>query len=173
MFIKASIVYKFILFFCRKCKLCSNGITMAAIDIMYIDITRRWTLDSHEGIGAGMCFGAFLEGFFSIATRKFRGSSLLEKVSALVEVCECNLKRAGARPTPRPHPRRLRRPEMVRRRVSGGWPTTEDWDNENEKSTPSKLSRGVWLKTDHDYWNEVWKHGGIVSVKELLSKFAI
>ena len=98
---------------------------MAGIDIMYIDITRRWTLDNPEGIGAGMCFGAFLEAFFSLAKRKFRGSFLLEKVSALVEVCECNLKDAGTRPLHKTNPRRLRRPEMVKHRV-GRWSTTDD-----------------------------------------------
>ncbi|XP_038045726.1 tubulin polyglutamylase TTLL11-like [Patiria miniata] len=112
--------------FSRKCKLCTNGITMAGIDIMYIDITRRWNLDNAEGVSAGMCFGAFLEAFFALAQRKFRGSSLLDKVSALVEICQCNLSGLGAWPAqPRPHQRRLRRPEMVKRRV-GRWPATDE-----------------------------------------------
>ncbi|XP_022084237.1 tubulin polyglutamylase TTLL11-like [Acanthaster planci] len=117
--------------FSRKCKLCTNGITMAGIDIMYIDITRRWTLDNPEGVSTGMCFGAFLEAFFTLAQRKFRGSSLLDKVSALVELCEYNLSgaaglggiRAGA--PPRLLLGRLRRPEMGKRRV-GRWPSTDE-----------------------------------------------
>lgn len=37
--------------FDRNCKLSSSGLSMAAVDILYIDITRRWnsmTLDQRD-----------------------------------------------------------------------------------------------------------------------------
>lgn len=85
---------------------------MASIDIMYIDITRRWNIDLPEGMAAGMQFGAFLEAFFRIARQKARGDTLLEKVVRLVEHCECNLN-DGMLQLPKKGGRRLRRPEMM------------------------------------------------------------
>ena len=84
---------------------------MASIDILYIDITRRWNINLPEGTAAGMVFGAFLEAFFTIARKKARGDTLLEKVSRLVEHCECNLNE-GVFALPKKGGRKLRRPEM-------------------------------------------------------------
>ncbi len=95
----------------RRCKLGKGSLTMASIDIMYIDVTRRWNADLPEGTAGGMVFGAFLEAFFLIARKKARGDTLLEKVSRLVDYCECNLNE-GVLAIPKKGSRKLRRPEM-------------------------------------------------------------
>ncbi|XP_041481101.1 tubulin polyglutamylase TTLL11-like [Lytechinus variegatus] len=105
--------------FCRKCKLCGGGFSTAAADIMYIDVARRWNERTCEGVAAGMCFGAFLEAFFLIAKRKMRGDTLCERVVALVEHCEVNLKdnQDWQPKKPLPH-RRLGRPSMAGRTLA-------------------------------------------------------
>ncbi|XP_044134173.1 tubulin polyglutamylase TTLL11-like [Bufo gargarizans] len=62
---------------------------MAAGDILYIDITRRW--NSHEHKESGMCLQAFFEAFFHLAQWRYKGRALHEKVQSLMEFCECQL----------------------------------------------------------------------------------
>lgn len=74
--------------FIRSCKLSTNSFTMASVDILYIDITRRWagaTADSRE---AGMGLQAFVEAFFSLAARRFKSLCQRQQVLALLEQCE-------------------------------------------------------------------------------------
>ncbi|XP_060246031.1 tubulin polyglutamylase TTLL11 isoform X3 [Meriones unguiculatus] len=69
--------------FIRNCKLSSSSLSMAAVDILYIDITRRWnsmTLNQRE---SGMCLQAFVEAFFFLAQRKFKMQPLHEQGSRL------------------------------------------------------------------------------------------
>ncbi|XP_036094294.1 tubulin polyglutamylase TTLL11 isoform X6 [Rousettus aegyptiacus] len=77
--------------FIRNCKLSSSSLSMAAVDILYIDITRRWnsmTLDQRE---SGMCLQAFVEAFFYLAQRKFKMLPLHEQVASLIDLCEYHL----------------------------------------------------------------------------------
>ncbi|XP_039722637.1 tubulin polyglutamylase TTLL11 isoform X3 [Pteropus medius] len=77
--------------FIRNCKLSSSSLSMAAVDILYIDITRRWnsmTLDQRE---SGMCLQAFIEAFFYLAQRKFKMLPLHEQVASLIDLCEYHL----------------------------------------------------------------------------------
>ncbi|XP_039722636.1 tubulin polyglutamylase TTLL11 isoform X2 [Pteropus medius] len=75
----------------QNCKLSSSSLSMAAVDILYIDITRRWnsmTLDQRE---SGMCLQAFIEAFFYLAQRKFKMLPLHEQVASLIDLCEYHL----------------------------------------------------------------------------------
>ncbi|XP_019586791.2 tubulin polyglutamylase TTLL11 isoform X2 [Rhinolophus sinicus] len=77
--------------FIRNCKLSSSSFSMAAVDILYIDITRRWnsvTLDQRD---SGMCLQAFVEAFFYLAQRKFKMLPLHEQVASLIDLCEYHL----------------------------------------------------------------------------------
>ncbi|XP_027470339.1 tubulin polyglutamylase TTLL11 isoform X2 [Zalophus californianus] len=77
--------------FIRNCKLSSSSLSMAAVDILYIDITRRWnsmTLDQRD---SGMCLQAFVEAFFYLAQRKFKMLPLHEQVASLIDLCEYHL----------------------------------------------------------------------------------
>lgn len=74
--------------FIRCCKLTNSNFTMASVDILYIDITRRWAglmADSRE---AGMGLQAFVEAFFSLAARRFKSLVQRQQVLALLEQCE-------------------------------------------------------------------------------------
>ncbi|XP_078292650.1 tubulin polyglutamylase TTLL11 isoform X4 [Panthera onca] len=75
----------------QNCKLSSSSLSMAAVDILYIDITRRWnsmTLDQRD---SGMCLQAFVEAFFYLAQRKFKTLPLHEQVASLIDLCEYHL----------------------------------------------------------------------------------
>ncbi|KAM4876287.1 LOW QUALITY PROTEIN: tubulin polyglutamylase TTLL11 [Thomomys bottae] len=77
--------------FIRNCKLSSSSLSMAAVDILYIDITRRWnsvTLDQRD---SGMSLQAFIEAFFFLAQRKFKTMPLHEQVASLIDLCEYHL----------------------------------------------------------------------------------
>ncbi|XP_075435094.1 tubulin polyglutamylase TTLL11 isoform X2 [Ascaphus truei] len=77
--------------FIRNCKLSNSNFSMASVDILYIDITRRWNsmgLDQRE---SGMCLQAFVEAFLYLAQRRFKDLPLQEQVESLVDWCECHL----------------------------------------------------------------------------------
>ncbi|NXD51334.1 TTL11 polyglutamylase, partial [Corvus moneduloides] len=76
--------------FIRNCRLSNSNFSMAAADILYIDITRRWNSMGIEK-ESGMCLQAFVEAFFFLARRKYKSLPLHEQVSALIECCECRL----------------------------------------------------------------------------------
>ncbi|NWT81487.1 TTL11 polyglutamylase, partial [Lanius ludovicianus] len=76
--------------FIRNCRLSNSNFSMAAVDILYIDITRRWNSVGIEK-ESGMCLQAFVEAFFCLARRKYKSLPLHEQVLALIEVCECRL----------------------------------------------------------------------------------
>ncbi|NWT18719.1 TTL11 polyglutamylase, partial [Vireo altiloquus] len=73
--------------FIRNCKLSNSNFSMAAVDILYIDITRRWNSMSIDK-ESGMCLQAFVEAFFSLARKKYKLLPLQEQVSMLIEFCE-------------------------------------------------------------------------------------
>ncbi|XP_069097784.1 tubulin polyglutamylase TTLL11 isoform X2 [Pleurodeles waltl] len=77
--------------FIRNCKLTNSNFSMASVDILYIDITRRWNslvLDQRE---SGMCLQAFVEAFLYLAQRKFKTLPVHEQVESLIDLCECHL----------------------------------------------------------------------------------
>ncbi|NWW29733.1 TTL11 polyglutamylase, partial [Panurus biarmicus] len=80
--------------FIRNCRLSNSNFSMAAVDILYIDITRRWNsmgIDHKESGNPGMCLQAFVEAFFCLAQKKYKSLPLHEQVASLIELCECRL----------------------------------------------------------------------------------
>ncbi|KAL0965260.1 hypothetical protein UPYG_G00278960 [Umbra pygmaea] len=85
--------------FIRNCKLSNSNLSMASVDILYIDITRRWAGMLPDSREAGMALQAFVEAFFYLAQRRFKSLSLREQVLSLLEVCEAQLEnQAGGVP---------------------------------------------------------------------------
>uniref|UniRef100_A0A8C3RT19 Tubulin tyrosine ligase like 11 n=2 Tax=Chelydra serpentina TaxID=8475 RepID=A0A8C3RT19_CHESE len=77
--------------FIRNCRLSNSNFSMASVDILYIDITRRWNsmgLDQRE---SGMCLQAFVEAFFCLAQRRYKSFPLHEQVASLIDFCEYHL----------------------------------------------------------------------------------
>ncbi|NWR84964.1 TTL11 polyglutamylase, partial [Furnarius figulus] len=77
--------------FIRNCKLSNSNFSMAAVDILYIDITRRWNSMGIDHKESGMCLQAFVEAFFCLAQKKYKSLPLHEQVASLLEFCECHL----------------------------------------------------------------------------------
>ncbi|XP_074547098.1 tubulin polyglutamylase TTLL11 [Halichoeres trimaculatus] len=77
--------------FIRTCKLSNSNFTMASVDILYIDITRRWSGAAPDSREAGMGLQAFVEAFFHLAGRRFKSLPLREQVLSLLELCEAQL----------------------------------------------------------------------------------
>ncbi|XP_066057357.1 tubulin polyglutamylase TTLL11 isoform X1 [Chamaea fasciata] len=77
--------------FIRNCKLSNSNFSMAAVDILYIDITRRWNSMGIDHKESGMCLQAFVEAFFCLAQKKYKSLPLHDQVASLIELCECRL----------------------------------------------------------------------------------
>uniref|UniRef100_A0A1A7WBD4 Tubulin tyrosine ligase-like family, member 11 n=1 Tax=Iconisemion striatum TaxID=60296 RepID=A0A1A7WBD4_9TELE len=77
--------------FIRTCKLSNSNFTMASVDILYIDITRRWSCAIPDSREAGMGLQAFVEAFFYLAGRRFKSLLLKEQVVSLLSLCEAQL----------------------------------------------------------------------------------
>ncbi|XP_049460554.1 tubulin polyglutamylase TTLL11 isoform X1 [Epinephelus fuscoguttatus] len=77
--------------FIRTCKLSNSNFSMASVDILYIDITRRWAGTMPDSREAGMGLQAFVEAFFYLAGRRFKSLTLREQVVSLLELCEAQL----------------------------------------------------------------------------------
>ncbi|KAJ0057194.1 hypothetical protein NL108_002113 [Boleophthalmus pectinirostris] len=77
--------------FIRTCKLSNSSFTMASVDILYIDITRRWAGAVADSREAGMGLQAFVEAFFSLAARRFKSLGQRQQVVALLELCELSV----------------------------------------------------------------------------------
>ncbi|XP_051267679.1 tubulin polyglutamylase TTLL11 [Dicentrarchus labrax] len=77
--------------FIRTCKLSNSNFTMASVDILYIDITRRWSGAVADSREAGMGLQAFVEAFFHLAGRRFKSLAMREQVASLLELCEAQL----------------------------------------------------------------------------------
>nr|XP_046231941.1 tubulin polyglutamylase TTLL11 isoform X2 [Scatophagus argus]XP_046231942.1 tubulin polyglutamylase TTLL11 isoform X2 [Scatophagus argus] len=77
--------------FIRTCKLSNSNFTMASVDILYIDITRRWSGAVPDSREAGMGLQAFVEAFFYLAGRRFKSLVMREQVASLLELCEAQL----------------------------------------------------------------------------------
>ncbi|XP_059214335.1 tubulin polyglutamylase TTLL11 isoform X3 [Centropristis striata] len=77
--------------FIRTCRLSNSNFSMASVDILYIDITRRWSGTMPDSREAGMGLQAFVEAFFNLAGRRFKSLALREQVVSLLELCEAQL----------------------------------------------------------------------------------
>ncbi|NXX20968.1 TTL11 polyglutamylase, partial [Podargus strigoides] len=77
--------------FIRNCKLSNSNFSMASVDILYIDITRRWNSMGIDHRESGMCLQAFVEAFFCLAQKKYKSLSLHEQVASLIDFCEYHL----------------------------------------------------------------------------------
>ncbi|XP_054030303.1 tubulin polyglutamylase TTLL11 [Dryobates pubescens] len=77
--------------FIRNCKLSNSNFSMASVDILYIDITRRWNSMAIDHKESGMCLQAFVEAFFCLAQKKFKSLPLHEQVASLIDLCEYHL----------------------------------------------------------------------------------
>ncbi|XP_077479503.1 tubulin polyglutamylase TTLL11 [Stigmatopora argus] len=77
--------------FIRNCKLSSSNFTMASVDILYIDITRRWSGALPDSREAGMGLQAFVEAFFYMAARRFKSQTAREQAVSLLDACEAQL----------------------------------------------------------------------------------
>ncbi|XP_063422451.1 tubulin polyglutamylase TTLL11-like isoform X1 [Mytilus trossulus] len=84
--------------FARKCRLNRRGMTNASIDIMYIDMQRKFdhmnperTSDNKPKKTVGLCFQGFLSSCLEIARRKFYAPTKLEMLENLLDYCEVNI----------------------------------------------------------------------------------
>ncbi|NXL88691.1 TTL11 polyglutamylase, partial [Alectura lathami] len=77
--------------FIRNCKLSNSSFSMASVDILYIDITRRWNSMGIDHKESGMCLQAFVEAFFCLAQKKYKALPLHEQVASLIDFCEYHL----------------------------------------------------------------------------------
>ncbi|XP_038601590.1 tubulin polyglutamylase TTLL11 [Tachyglossus aculeatus] len=75
----------------RNCRLSSSSLSMASVDILYIEITRRWNSMGLDHRDSGMCLQAFVEAFFYLAQRKFKAPPLHKQVASLIDLCEHHL----------------------------------------------------------------------------------
>ncbi|KAK7164678.1 hypothetical protein R3I94_003155 [Phoxinus phoxinus] len=92
--------------FIRNCKLSNSSFSMASVDILYIDITRRWAGMLPDSREAGMCLQAFIEAFFYLAARRSKAVPLREQVLLLLEVCEGALEGQSHSHSEKPRPHR-------------------------------------------------------------------
>ncbi|XP_062570955.1 tubulin polyglutamylase TTLL11-like isoform X2 [Saccostrea cucullata] len=100
--------------FARKCRLNRKGMTNAAVDIMYIDLQRRWDHMNPERTSGkkcnGLCYQGFLDACMEIARRKFYAPTKIEMLENLADHCELSLNLKDndlANNLPRLHFRRL------------------------------------------------------------------
>uniref|UniRef100_A0A7M4ETX4 Tubulin tyrosine ligase like 11 n=1 Tax=Crocodylus porosus TaxID=8502 RepID=A0A7M4ETX4_CROPO len=77
--------------FVRNCKLSNSNFSMATVDILYIDITRRWNSVGMDHKESGMCLQAFVEAFFCLAQKRCKSLPLHEQVATLIDFCEYQL----------------------------------------------------------------------------------
>ncbi|XP_061912997.1 tubulin polyglutamylase TTLL11 [Entelurus aequoreus] len=77
--------------FIRNCKLSSSNFSMASVDILYIDIARRWSGGFPDYREAGMGLQAFVEAFFYLAARRFKSRLPKDQTLSLLELCEARL----------------------------------------------------------------------------------
>ncbi|XP_069465606.1 tubulin polyglutamylase TTLL11 [Ambystoma mexicanum] len=77
--------------FIRNCRLSNSNFSMASVDILYIDITRRWSSMGLDHRESGMCLQAFVEAFLYLAQRRFKTFPVHKQVEALIDMCECSL----------------------------------------------------------------------------------
>ncbi|XP_070532399.1 tubulin polyglutamylase TTLL11-like [Ptychodera flava] len=75
----------------RVCKICSSKFTTADSDILFINTANKWSGVNSGSATTGLCFGAFVEAMRTIASRKYPSLQPLERLEALLAVCEKEL----------------------------------------------------------------------------------
>ncbi|XP_068105121.1 tubulin polyglutamylase TTLL11 isoform X2 [Hyperolius riggenbachi] len=75
----------------QSCKLSGGSFSMASGDILYIDITRRWSSMALDQRESGMCLQAFIDAFICLAQRRYKGLPLHEQVQALADLCQSHV----------------------------------------------------------------------------------
>lgn len=96
--------------FARKCRLNKKGITNATIDILFIDMQRKWEHVNPERT-TGLGFRGFLDACHDIARKKFANGDMLKTMEDFIDYCQENLRDDQlfqARCNPRLLPRRAR-----------------------------------------------------------------
>ncbi|KAL5011808.1 hypothetical protein ScPMuIL_010359 [Solemya velum] len=76
--------------FSRKCRLNRHGMTNAAIDILFIDMQRKWEHLNPERT-TGLCFQGFLDACYEIARRTFFSQDKFEMMDSFINYCKSNL----------------------------------------------------------------------------------
>ncbi|KAM9793955.1 tubulin polyglutamylase TTLL11 [Syngnathus typhle] len=87
--------------FIRNCKLSSSNFTMALVDILYIDIARRWSGSLPDSREAGMGLPAFVEAFLYLAARRFKTQTPRQQAASLLDLCEAQLESPTSGPEER------------------------------------------------------------------------
>ncbi|XP_062570949.1 tubulin polyglutamylase TTLL11-like [Saccostrea cucullata] len=77
--------------FIRKCQLNKKGLTNAAVDIMYIDLQRRWDNMNPEASNICLSFQAFLDACFEISKICFSAPTKIEMLEGLLSICFVSL----------------------------------------------------------------------------------
>ncbi|CAL1542730.1 unnamed protein product [Lymnaea stagnalis] len=76
--------------FARKCRLNNKGITNAAVDILYIDMQRKWEYLNPDRT-AGLCFLGFVSACYELARRQFYSPCKHTMLEAFVAYCHDNM----------------------------------------------------------------------------------
>ncbi|XP_052789937.1 tubulin polyglutamylase TTLL11-like isoform X2 [Mya arenaria] len=162
--------------FARKCRLNKKGLTNATIDILFIDMQRKWEHVNPERT-TGLGFRGFLDACHEIARRKFLHGDILQTMEEFIDYCLENLQEDQlfqARNNPRLLTRRTARPH--------GYPILEPMveplrthaivDEQTGIFLDSRLHPGRYLKPsstdDVDFF--LRKHGRLQSIKTKRSK---
>ncbi|KAL8589663.1 hypothetical protein ACOMHN_016047 [Nucella lapillus] len=83
--------------FARKCRLNRKGMNNASIDILYIDMQRKWEFLNPDRT-SGLCFQGFVDACLEMARRKFSCPDPAATLEAFLGYCEDNA-RSPAPPT--------------------------------------------------------------------------
>ncbi|XP_061603613.1 tubulin polyglutamylase TTLL11 [Phyllopteryx taeniolatus] len=123
--------------FIRNCKLSSSNFTMASVDILYIDIVRRWSGALPDSREAGMGLQAFVEAFFYLAARRFKSQTPREQAASLLDLCEAQLESR----TPGPEERRSLSCSRAASRGAAGAPKHQAHAQQPGPHSPAPLPR--------------------------------
>nr|XP_039257520.1 uncharacterized protein LOC120334135 [Styela clava]XP_039257521.1 uncharacterized protein LOC120334135 [Styela clava] len=131
----------------RKCNLCDQG-SLPSIDILYIDSLRQWqsyrnahgtpyyiqTSDQQKDLkskkaylkqATGLPFQGFVDAIFRIASQRYRGETLRDKVECLIAGCERYIASA----------KKIEKAEKLKQRERGGT-LMSPWKDPVEKNNP-------------------------------------
>ncbi|XP_064649478.1 tubulin polyglutamylase TTLL11-like isoform X2 [Lineus longissimus] len=83
--------------FTRRCKLTNTGFSTADMDLIFIEMTRKWEHCNPDRT-AGLCFLGFIEAFYHIGRRKFYCRNRIEMLENLLQYCEQSIAEAQQEP---------------------------------------------------------------------------
>ncbi|XP_076454499.1 tubulin polyglutamylase TTLL11-like [Babylonia areolata] len=93
--------------FARKCRLNRKGLNNASIDILYIDMQRKWEFLNPDRT-SGLCFQGFVDACMEIARRKFSSSRPADTLETLITYCEDSVRAVTLRSEDDGDPKRER-----------------------------------------------------------------